>query len=154
MRCVSNMNVLALHGQPIRAFNESVTVTFFVSPLGWVLVTDNATASVKGDGSLLFLNVANPTRYTPFPYLSNRPKNGLEKYFAPLHDVIMASERIIDKPGTWIEETLRVTLANQPSLRALEETLSSITSLTYSLLIQRWRTRLSDGDSCIVELGS
>ena len=150
MRCVSNLNVLALDGQPIRAFNESVTVTFFAWPLGCVLVTNNATARVRGDGSLLSLNVANPTPYTPFPYLSHRPKNALENHFAPLHDVILDSESASAKGDTWIEQALRVTLVNQPKLRALEETLSSITSLAYSLLIQRWRTRLSDGDPTVL----
>ena len=144
-----NMNLLALHGQPIRAFNESVTVTFYIWPLGCVLVTNNATARVRGDGSLLFLNVTNPTPYTPFPYISNTPKNALEKYFASLHSAISGSEggRLLGPSNnTWIEETLRMTLVDQPSLRALEKCLGSITSLAYSLLIQRWRTRLSDGD--------
>ena len=155
MGCVSNVDLLALLGQPIRVFHEPVTVTFYVWPLGCVLVTNNATARVRGDGSLLSLNVTNSTPYTPFPYLSNHPKNGLEKYFAPLHDVILYTEGGTDLSFgggdglTWIEQALRVTLENQPSLRALEESLSSITSLTYSLLIQRWRTRLSDGDSSV-----
>jgi len=154
MRCVSNVNLPGLHGQPIRVFNESLTVTFYVWPLGCVLVTNNATARVRGDGSLLFLNVTNPTPYTPFPYLSNQPKNALEKYFAPLYDAIIGSEADIeekeDEGNTWIEQTLRVTLANQPTLRALEDSLSSITSLAYSLLIQKWRTGLSDKDSTVL----
>ena len=143
-----NMNLLALHGQPIRAFNESVTVTFYIWPLGCVLVTNNATARVRGDGSLLSLNVTNPAPYTPFPFFSNQPKNALEKYFSPLHDAIISSEGGggLDQGDTWIEQALRTTLADQPSLRALEESLGSITSLAYSLLIQRWRTRRSDGD--------
>ena len=152
MGCVSNMNLPGLHGQPIRTFNESVTATFYVWPLGCVLATNNATARVSGDGSLLFLNVTNPTPYTPFPYLSNQPKNGLEKYFTLLHDAIINSEDPEGDDGgnSWIEQTLRVTLANQPTLRALEETLSSITSLAYSLLIQKWRTGLSNGDSTVL----
>ena len=142
------MNLLALDGQPIRVFNESVTVTFYVWPVGCVLVTNNATARVRGDGSLLSLNVTNLTPYLPFPFLSNQPKNALEKYFAPLHDLFTNSEA--DEEGfLWIEQTLRMMLMNQPTLRALEETLSSITSLTYSLLIQRWRTRLSEGDRTV-----
>ena len=157
MRCVSNVDLLALDGQPIRVFHEPVTVTFYVWPLGCVLVTNNATARVRGDGSLLSLNVTNSTPYTPFPYLSNQPKNGLEKYFAPLHDVILYTAAG-DSEGlggdgdglSWIEKALWATLANQRSLRALEETLGSITSLTYSLLIQRWRTRLSDGDLTVL----
>ena len=145
------MNLLALQGQPIRVFNESVTVTFYVWPLGCVLVTNNATASVRGDGTLLFLNVTNPAPYTPFPYLSNQPKNALEKYFAPLHGAIISSEggEEVTEGDSWIEEVLRMTLADQPNLRALEQCLGSITSLAYSLLIQRWRTRLSDGDSTL-----
>jgi len=141
-----------LHGQPIRAFNESVTATFYVWPLGCVLVTNNATARVRGDGSLLSLNVTNPAPYTPFPFFSNQPKNVLEKYFAPLHDAIIGSEGGggIHEGDTWIEQALRTTLADQPSLRALEESLGSITSLAYSLLIQRWRTRLSDGDRTVL----
>ena len=156
MRCVPNMDLLALHEQPIRVFHEPVTVTFYVWALGCVLVTSNATARVRGDGSLLSLNVTNPTPYTPFPYLSNQSKNGLEKYFGPLHDVIASTEvgemngDGDSEGGTWIEQALSVMLAKQPSLRALEESLSSITSLTYSLLIQKWRTRLSDGDPTVL----
>ena len=150
MRCVSNVDLLALDGQPIRVFHEPVTVTFYVWALGCVLVTNNATARVRGDGSLLSLNVTNSTPYTPFPHLSKPPKNALEKYFAPLHDLIIATEGGYGVGVTWIEQALTVTLENQPSLRALEESLSSITSLTYSLLIQRWRSRLSDGDHTVL----
>jgi hypothetical protein len=153
MSCaISNLS-LALNGQPIRAFNESVTVTFYVWPLGCVLVTNNATARVGGDGSLLSMNVTNPAAYTPFPFLSNQPKNAFEKYFAPLHDAITSSEGGAgggSQGATWIEEALRLTLANQSSLWALEEALSSITSLAYALLIQRWRTRFSDGDDTVL----
>ena len=145
---------LALHGQPIRAFNESVTVTFYVWLLGCVLVTNNATARVRGDSRLLSLNVTNPARYEPFPFLSNQPRNALEKYFAPLHDAIISSEGSGgggSQGVTWIEEALRLTLASQPNLRALEETLSSITSLAYALLVQRWRRRVSDGDNTVLQ---
>ena len=41
-------------------------------------------------------------------------------------------------------------LANLPNLWALEEALSSITSLAYALLAQRWRRIVSDGDNAVL----
>lgn len=144
--------ILAFNGQPVHAFNESTNVTFYLWPLACILVTENATALVQGDGTLLTLNVTNSTSYIPFPYLDNEPKNTLEQYFAPMIDVIIGSEGGNsggEEGFTWLEESLREQLVKAPSLRAFEESLGSIISLMYSLLIQTWRTRYASGDQTL-----
>lgn len=117
-----------------------------------MLVVENATATVRGDGTLLTLNVTNPTPYSAFPYLNNEPNNTLEKYFAPMIDVLISSEGDgggQEEGGTWLEQSLREQLAQTPSLRAFEESLGSIVSLMYSLLIEGWRTQYASGDQTL-----
>lgn len=149
---LANKPLSDLNGQPVHAFNESAEVTFYTWPLGCILVTENATASVSGDGELVSVNISSPTSYDPFPYLINTPNTPMEANFAPLFAAISASEGAAGggaQGDTWLERSLRTRLEQKPTLRAFEDALSSIMSTAYALLIQRWRTRFSTNDNTL-----
>lgn len=125
----------------MRAFNESVRVTFFIWPLACVLAADQATATVLGNGSLVSLNSSTPS-HTAFPFMTNEPKNQLESNWVPLLDMGYTSEDVSSLPAALIwETTAQSVLDEQPSITALEDFLAGFTSLTYSLLVQGWRSR-------------
>jgi hypothetical protein len=144
-------SVAALNGQPVNAFNENVTVTFFIWPLACVLAADQVTAIVLGNGTLESLNSSSPRPHTAFPFMTNEPKNQLESNWVPLLDALSATEGVegVGSGFTWLETTMRSLLTEQPSITTLEDNLAGISSLAYSLLIQRWRIRYADGDTTL-----
>lgn len=147
------MSVVALNGQPVRAFNESVTTTFYVWLLGCVLRTDNATAHVRGDGVLLSLNATASTPFTPFPYLDNEPQNAMESWWISLLEALFKSQggAGVHQGSTWVEDTLERLLLAQPDIATLETNLASMTSFFYALVIQHWRTRYGAGDPSVAQ---
>jgi hypothetical protein len=53
---------------------------------------------------------------------------------------------------TWMEYTLLDRVANSTGIRALEDSLGYISSLSYALLAQSWRTKLAQGGLAAQEL--
>jgi hypothetical protein len=141
----------ALHGQPVNVFNENVTVTFFIWPLACVLVADPSTAIVLGNGHLDTHDISSIPPHTAFPFIANEPKNQMESNWVPLLDALSASEGAdgMESGTTWLETTIQSLLAERPSITTLEDNLASISSLAYSLLIQRWRIRHATGDATL-----
>jgi hypothetical protein len=132
----------------VNAFNESVMVTFFIWPLACVLTADKATAAVLGNGTLESLNISSIPPHTAFPFMTNEPKNHLESNWVPLLGAIYTM--IGDAYGTpWIQDTMQSLLDERPSITTLEDNLASLSSLTYSLLIQEWRNRYASGDATL-----
>jgi hypothetical protein len=124
-----------LNGQPVNVFHESVIATFFIWPLACVLAADQATATVLGNGPLDSLNISNIRPHTAFPFMTNEPKNQLETNWAPLLGAIYTA--LVDTYNhPWLRDILQSSLEEQPSITALEDNLASMSSLTYSLLIQ------------------
>ena len=127
-------SVVALNGQPVNAFLENVTVTFFIWPLACVLEADPATAIVLGNGTLESLNSSTPP-HTAHPFMTNYPKNQMESNWVPLLDALSASQgfdMIMETGNTWLETTMRSLLVERPDLRTLEDNLASISSLAYA----------------------
>ena len=125
----------------------------FIWPLACVLNADQTTAIVLGNGTLESLNISGPAPRTPFPFLSNEPKNQIESNWAPLFSALPAPIGRGDgtpvTPNTWVENTMQPMLAEPPSISTLEDNLASITALSYALLSQDWRTRYANGDTTL-----
>lgn len=129
----------------MNAFNESVATTFFIWPLACVLTADQATATVLGNGTLKSLSISDVTPRTAFPFMTNEPKNQLESNWAPLLGAIYTA--LVDAYNhPWLRDILHSALEKRPSITTLEYDLASISSLTYSLLIDGWRNQYAAAD--------
>ena len=135
----------------MNAFNENVTVTFYIWPLACVLVAGQSPAVVLGNGHLESHNISNTAPHTAFPFMTNEPKNQLESNWVPLLDALSASEGVegVGSGFSWLETTMQSLLMERPNITTLEDNLASLSSLTYSLLLQRWRIRYADGDTAL-----
>ena len=134
----------------MNVFRENVTVDFFMWPLACVLSADPATAVVLGNGTLKSLKSTTPP-HTAFPFMMNDPKNQIESNWVPLLDALPASEgETGQETGTsWLETTMKPPLGVQPNIVTLEDNLATISSLAFSLLIQRWRIRYANNDTAL-----
>lgn len=135
----------------MNAFNENVTVTFYIWPLACISVADQSAAVVLGNGRLESHNTSNIPPHTAFPFVTNEPKNQIESNWVPLLDALSASEGASGQESgpSWLETTVQSLLADQPSITTLEDNLASISSVAYSLLIQRWRIRYAANDTAL-----
>ena len=128
------------------------TTTFFIWPLACVLNADQATAIVLGNGTLESLNISDPVPRTPFPFLSNEPKNQIESNWVSLLDALPGpsyEDGLTAAENTWFENTMQSLLTERPSISTLEDNLARISGLSYALLSQNWRTRYANGDTTL-----
>jgi len=126
-------------------FREKVTVDFFIWPLACVLSANPATAVVLGNGTLKSLNSS------AFPFMMDDPKDQTESNWVPLLEPLSASEGVTGQAAgtSWLETTMKSLLDVQPSVVALEDSLATISSLAFSLLIQRWRIRYANNGTAL-----
>lgn len=138
----------------VNAFNESVAVTFYFWPLACVLTADQATATIFGNGTLESSNASSIPPNAAFPFMTNEPENQIESNWVPLLGAIYQAGCEYVKPNyiSWLETAMQSSLDEQPSLKALEDSLAILSSLAYALLIQGWRNRYATGDATLASI--
>jgi hypothetical protein len=134
-----------------------MAVTFYIYPLACALYATPSTVRVRGDGVLLEASTTTGLRadVNSTPFIRPHPMHNIELiwvnltsgiYHLELNDDFSLGLRNDMRPEfTWMENTLLNHIANGTGIRALEDSLSYISSLSYALLAQTWRTKLAQG---------
>lgn len=120
------------------------------------MYSNPATAKVRGDGVLLSTNLTTPVNIdsSATPFVRPLPTQRTELLWANLTEALRTIE--VTDVGTaqsgngpveftWLEYTLVDRIVNSTGISAMEESLSYITALSYSLLAQSWRTKNAQG---------
>lgn len=148
----NQVSILALTQQLKHATNQTINFTIYVYPLACSMYSTPATAKLRGDGTLLSSNVtadAN-TNLSPTPFIRPRPTDQAELFWIDLINALYTLETADvsqDRTGggtiefTWLEYTLLDRIVNGTGIDAMEDSLSYITALAYSLLAQSSRAR-------------
>jgi len=79
--------------------------------------------------------------------MMNKSKNQIESNWFPLLGALWVVGENLRSSDFWLETTLRALLDTNPNITTLEDNLASVTSLIYSLFIQRFRDLYAAGDA-------
>lgn len=145
------MYLLAWNQQIANAYPETMDVTFYIYPLACSLYATPPTARVRGDGVLFETNTTTDLRtdLNGTPFIRSHPVHNIELMWVNLtrgiynlesSNVAIEGNHTIE--FTWMEYTLLDCIINGTGIRALEDSLSYISSLSYALLAQSWRSKL------------
>ena len=132
-----------------------MNVTFYIWPIGCSLFTQNFTADVWGDNTLLRKKTAHRPTDNPTPFLrDDTPHDPLEIAWGYLMYKIYVEEAPILLPSSqnpsqsltpWELQLGSGLNSTNDSLALLNDRLSSMTALSYALLVQTFRSTLDSG---------
>ena len=128
------------------AFLEHVNITFYMWPIACSLFAQNITAELRGDNVLLWKETMPAPTGNPTPFIrSSAPNDTLEIAWGTLmHNAFLKSVGYISTSAqlfTPFELKLSSGLNNtNNSLALLGERLTTVSSLSYALFVQGWRT--------------
>ena len=131
-------------------------MTFYIWPLGCSLFVESVPARVGVDGRLQSVNPTSNVTTSLTPFIRPRPTNPMEQLYWNITDGlfnVQATDLSMANRGggnikfTWLELLLLGAVVNGTGIDAMENYLSHLSTLTYSLIVQNWRSALLTGDA-------